>query len=504
MALQPNIGIANVNPDRKPKRKKDEDLILPTVKRKDNVYGVQGVTKPVASSVPELPKPTVLPGTTAPKIEPLKEEVKVETPVDEKVVLGELFTPETSKVETPVETQQVQVEQGPSILDREQALIDAKTQGVIRNLNAAFEATKRGLETQRQALDPQFRGAIADVRTADTMQRAADEKSLAIQGLSSSGARTQSDISQNVITGGQMSALRQQRIDMENEINAKIADAEALLATGIQNAQDQALYERMQNEINALKQEEANLKAEEEKEFLTYIETIGRFANDYAAEIQRVRNDGDPSNDWQLPYLEAARQDKVTGMTADSQRAQDDAYNKALNKWDMGFVLTPEEQQLIGAPSSTKPRQVTSSGGGFTQNQRYDNAMDKWERGWELTPEEQQLIGAPSAINPNPGGKTATTESRFDDKTISTSIDNAINSAKSAIEKDEIRNRFGALLSPAIKFTPNDEKEAVKRWIIENADNISEVQGNDIIQKWNLDVDEIARMMQGGISPGGQ
>jgi hypothetical protein len=42
-----------------------------------------------------------------------------------------------------------------------------------------------------------------------------------------------------------------------------------------------------------------------------YVDTLGQFSNDYAAEINRVQGDNDASNDWQIAYLQAARQKKL-------------------------------------------------------------------------------------------------------------------------------------------------------------------------------------------------
>jgi hypothetical protein len=61
------------------------------------------------------------------------------------------------------------------------------------------------------------------------------------------------------------------------------------------------------------KQEYGDTQLEQQKS--EYANNINRFYNDYQSEINRVTNDNDTSNDWQLAYLEAARQQKLAGVS---------------------------------------------------------------------------------------------------------------------------------------------------------------------------------------------
>lgn len=69
-----------------------------------------------------------------------------------------------------------------------------------------------------------------------------------------------------------------------------------------------------------------------------YLSTIGQFSNNYQAEINRVQNDGDPSNDWQIAYLQAERQKKIAQAQAQYQKQG---------------IITPDLAPILGLPVGT-------------------------------------------------------------------------------------------------------------------------------------------------------
>ena len=89
----------------------------------------------------------------------------------------------------------------------------------------------------------------------------------------------------------------------------------------------------------------------------SWLDTIGRFSDNYQAEINRVMNDNDPSNDWQIAYLQAARQQKIQQQQAEeaaqaaaASEAQKQQYKDALELWKMYGQATPEIAAILGVP----------------------------------------------------------------------------------------------------------------------------------------------------------
>ena len=106
-------------------------------------------------------------------------------------------------------------------------------------------------------------------------------------------------------------------------LDAKRADAltsnDAAKALAIQNAKTAILNNYQTNAANAL----ANEKSE-------YANTIGAYYNDYQAEINRVQGNNDASDDWKIPYLQAARNQKLNNIAAAQAAAEQQAFENQL------------------------------------------------------------------------------------------------------------------------------------------------------------------------------
>jgi len=106
-------------------------------------------------------------------------------------------------------------------------------------------------------------------------------------------------------------------------LDAKRADAltsnDAAKALAIQNAKTAILNNYQTNAANAL----ANEKSE-------FANTIGAYYNDYQAEINNVLNNNDASDDWKVPYLQAARNQKLNDIAAAQAAAAQQAFENQL------------------------------------------------------------------------------------------------------------------------------------------------------------------------------
>jgi len=106
-------------------------------------------------------------------------------------------------------------------------------------------------------------------------------------------------------------------------LDSKRADAltsnDAAKALAIQNAKTNILNNYQTNTANAL----ANEKSE-------FANTIGAYSNDYQAEINRVQGNNDASDDWKIPYLQAARNQKLNNIAAAQAAADQQAFENQL------------------------------------------------------------------------------------------------------------------------------------------------------------------------------
>ena len=106
-------------------------------------------------------------------------------------------------------------------------------------------------------------------------------------------------------------------------LDSKRADAltsnDVAKALAIQNAKTSILNNYQANSANAL----TNQKSE-------YANTIGAYSNDYQAEINKVTDNNDASDDWKIPYLQAARQKKIQDMQSAQAAADQQAFENQL------------------------------------------------------------------------------------------------------------------------------------------------------------------------------
>ena len=142
-------------------------------------------------------------------------------------------------------------------------------------------------------------------------------------------------------------------------LDAKRADAltsnDAAKALAIQNAKTNILNNYQTNTANAL----ANQKSE-------YANTIGAYSNDYQQEINNVTNNNDASDDWKIPYLQAARQNKIQGMQSAQAAADQQAFENqlALDK----LAISSSKSYRSGRRSSGNNGGNDNSGGNPDNN----------------------------------------------------------------------------------------------------------------------------------------
>jgi peptidoglycan hydrolase-like protein with peptidoglycan-binding domain len=135
----------------------------------------------------------------------------------------------------------------------------------------------------------------------------------------------------------------------------------------VQNYQNIAgQLKALQNmDIDAYNKYKDNLTATqiaEDRAKQNYLDTIGQYSNDYQARINQVQNDNDPSNDWEVPYLTSARQDKITAQKAAEAKAaeaksaaEQQQWENAMAAWKQsGTVSSKAMADILGVPVGSR------------------------------------------------------------------------------------------------------------------------------------------------------
>jgi hypothetical protein len=102
---------------------------------------------------------------------------------------------------------------------------------------------------------------------------------------------------------------------------------------------------------------ERNMEARDD-ERQQFVDTIGQYSRDFTAEMNRIKANiakGDRSEEWKLPYLGAAVQEKLAGMAKAKAEADETAYERAMELWKINGIVTSDEQaRILGVPKGSK------------------------------------------------------------------------------------------------------------------------------------------------------
>jgi len=104
--------------------------------------------------------------------------------------------------------------------------------------------------------------------------------------------------------------------------------------------------------------------AAEEKKVSDYLNTIGQYSDNYKLETNRIETNiakGDTSEQWKLPYLNTARQEKIAAQAeaeaaaaAATTKAEKEAYEAALDMWETSGTATSDIASILGVEPGAK------------------------------------------------------------------------------------------------------------------------------------------------------
>jgi hypothetical protein len=202
---------------------------------------------------------------------------------------------------------------------------------------AALDKSKNNallnIDAQKSEIQPKFYNAGLEARATSGQQARGLAEFIAQRGLQNSGVAVQGEINrqgalQNTL--GQLGTdetkayadIARNKTNILNNYQSDIASAKAE-----QNAQSLQDYINQNNRQQDIDLQQSNIDYNRQQDSKNeYSNTMDRFYENYQAEINKVQSDGDPTNDWQIPLLQAERQKKIREL------AQIDAAQKAAEE----------------------------------------------------------------------------------------------------------------------------------------------------------------------------
>lgn len=188
----------------------------------------------------------------------------------------------------------------------------------------------------------------------------------ALLNINTAGQNAMNDINlqqQNVVNEANraISDLDQQAAFKETEITSdiaaqKIRDAIAAEQRAEDMQIDQERYadslKQQQFENELAQQELANQQAAER--LRNEISSIGAYSNDFQAEINRRQATSSKEDDALIPFLQAARNEKIAAQLAQADNSANQAYKNAYELWKQLGVANSDIAQILNIPVGSK------------------------------------------------------------------------------------------------------------------------------------------------------
>lgn len=217
-----------------------------------------------------------------------------------------------------------------SAYEKRQAEILKKQQEALQS---EINNNVSNLEAQKASVNANYDDAARQAYITKMQNQKALPEQLAAQGHNggmsetanlSIGANYQNNLAN--INNSRNEALNGIDTEINNVKSAGSIEAAQLAANSAQSALDVYL-QLAQQKIAEQQQAQAEAKSE-------FANTIGAYSDDYMKEIQRIQKSiaaGDSSESWKIPYLTAARNEKIAAQQAAVAEAQQQDFENQLN-----------------------------------------------------------------------------------------------------------------------------------------------------------------------------
>jgi hypothetical protein len=273
---------------------------------------------------------------------------------------------------------------------------DEQKKSLLSQLRASIAKAKSGYQNIINTAGQTYQPLRNQVSLGKEQQLQSLRESLANQG-NRGGTGRQAMLNTETAAENQMNAINLQQQNTINDANRAIADIEQqgqfqesqltaeLAAQKLREllAQEQRAGEmaedtrRWESEFE-LRQQAAKDKAADELRN-QFIDTIGQYANDYQARINELQNDGDPTNDWQIPYLATARQGKIDDANA---------------KWQEQGYVSEDIAAALGKPVGTMTEAYKLKLQDAAKEKEVQNALKLFDDLGYVTPEMAAILAS--------------------------------------------------------------------------------------------------------------
>lgn len=369
-----------------------------TIQAQDGYNNLRPQLQPLASSITNQSNPNVNMNTT-------NTQPSIQQPTDNSNLITQQFN----------QSKDILVNQ----LKQKIAESKAQQEGIIRNAPGQFDPLRSQSEL---AKGQQLRSVLE--RNSLMGDRGGVGRSAALQTQTSGENRLNSI---NLQQQGVIDNANQQIANLESQgrfeeanivATQKLAELQALMQESQRRdeiARQDALRmdDRTYNEkIRADELARNTLDQQKQSE----LDTLSRYSGNYQSEINRRQQTTDTADDWLIPYLETARQEKISVGNLDPKTGRplqtgptQDQWDTAYKKWNSDLPLTQQEMQILNVSTSLRPKSNSGGSGGgrsttITQDRNYQE--DRWQRLGTADEQVAATWGVPVGTPYSPQGST--------------------------------------------------------------------------------------------------
>lgn len=235
-------------------------------------------------------------------------------------------------------------------------LYNAQYNAQVAALDSAYQNNVASLDAAEKKIEPTYYAAKNQTAANTTQAQQAWNERAAASGLNS-GASGQAALSRNNAYQQAMTDIGTAEADAHADLNLQRQKLASEYSAAINQARAendaskaQALYSEWVRQDEIARQREQIEYQREQDAKTEYANTISAYYDNYMAEIQKLQNDGDPSNDWKIPYLQAARNQKQANQAAAEASAAQTEYERALDLWKTSGAASSYVSAILGGP----------------------------------------------------------------------------------------------------------------------------------------------------------
>jgi hypothetical protein len=262
----------------------------------------------------------------------------------------------------------------PSISSQISSMYDSSAKSQVAALKAAIQKSiaeqKNTIKTANQTYQP--------MRNNSEVQRYNDLRTTLEQSANAGdrgGVGRQAALETQTAADNRLNDINLQQQNLIDTANQNIADIRNSESLQEQQVNSDSAAAKLQALISQQQTDQAQQRQDA-------INTLGAYSSDYKAYANQLQNDGDPSNDWLIPYVLSNRQTKLSDQAAAQAAAEQQDFENMLKQQQVNYQTNKPYYNPKTGSSSSSTKKYTAS-----------QIQTMYKNGWIDEATAKQMLG---------------------------------------------------------------------------------------------------------------